>query len=163
MCDSARAVVGATRLQTYRRTRQSVTSAPVKSAVVCGAAPASAVAHNVRAHRMSQSDDFVLITKTFGRETSPGARLAAAGRRAGSRERKAGKTVDMTFRILGFRVAFVKPHSVDSFFQSREARPELVGNATHRLGRATPIEHRPYEATLAMQPALRSPPASGGV
>ena len=70
MCDSARAVAGATRLQTYRRTRQSVTSAPVKSAVVCGAAPASAVAHNVRAHRMSQSDDFVLINISFGRETS---------------------------------------------------------------------------------------------
>ena len=58
----ARAVVGATRLQTYRRTRQSVTSAPVKSAVVCGAAPASAVAHNVRAHRMSQDEGFVILS-----------------------------------------------------------------------------------------------------
>ena len=46
---------------------------PVKSAVACGAACGDAGTHNVcaRTSRMSQSDDFVLITKTFGRETSP--------------------------------------------------------------------------------------------
>ena len=59
-------------MQTDRRTPQSVTSAPVKSAVACGAACGDAGTHNVCAHRMSQSDDFVLITKTFGRETGPG-------------------------------------------------------------------------------------------
>ena len=58
-------------MQTYRRTPQSVTSASVKSAVACGAACGDAGTHNVCAHRMSQSDDFVLITISFGRETSP--------------------------------------------------------------------------------------------
>ena len=57
-------------MQTYRRTPQSVTSASVKSAVACGAACGDAGTHNVCAHRMSQSDDFVLITISFGRETS---------------------------------------------------------------------------------------------
>mgnify|MGYP006885672253 CR=1 FL=1 len=58
-------------MQTYRRTPRSVTSASVKSAVACGAACGDAGTHNVCAHRMSQSDDFVLITISFGRETSP--------------------------------------------------------------------------------------------
>ena len=64
-------LAGATRLQTDCGTPQSVTSATIKSAVACGAACGDAGTHNVCAHRMSQSDDFVLITKTFGRETSP--------------------------------------------------------------------------------------------
>ena len=67
----SRDVAGATRPLTYRHTPWSVTSVPVKSAVACGAACGDAGTHNVCAHRMSQSDDFVLITKTFGRETSP--------------------------------------------------------------------------------------------
>ena len=57
-------------MQTDRRTPRSVTSASVKSAVACGAACDDAGTHNVCAHRMSQSDDFVLITNSFGRETS---------------------------------------------------------------------------------------------
>ena len=57
-------------MQTYCCTRQSVTSARVKSAMACGAACGDAGTHNVCAHRMSQSDDFVLITISFGRETS---------------------------------------------------------------------------------------------
>ena len=57
-------------MQTDCCTPQSVTSAAIKSAVACGAACGDAGTHNVCAHRMSQSDDFVLITKTFGRETS---------------------------------------------------------------------------------------------
>ena len=48
----------------------SVTSAPVKSAVACGAACGDAGTHNVRAHRMSQNEGFVLITIPFGHETS---------------------------------------------------------------------------------------------
>ena len=57
-------------MQTYCCTRQSVTSARVKSAMACGAACGDAGTHNVCAHTMSQSDDFVLITISFGRETS---------------------------------------------------------------------------------------------
>ena len=57
-------------MQTDRCTPQSVTSAPVKSAVACGAACGDAGTHNVCAHRMSQDEGFVTITKTFGRETS---------------------------------------------------------------------------------------------
>ena len=58
-------------MQTDCCTPQSVTSAAIKSAVACGAACGDAGTPRSCAHRMSQSDDFVLITKTFGRETSP--------------------------------------------------------------------------------------------
>ena len=53
-------------MQTDRRTPRSVTSASVKSAVACGAACGDAGTHNVCAHRMSQSDDFVPITIHLG-------------------------------------------------------------------------------------------------
>ena len=56
-------------MQTDCCTPQSVTSAAIKSVVACGAACDDAGTHNVCAHRMSQSDDFVLITISFGRET----------------------------------------------------------------------------------------------
>ena len=58
-------------MQTYCCTRQSVTSARVKSAMACGAACGDAGTHNVCAHRMSQNEGFVITTVSFGRETSP--------------------------------------------------------------------------------------------
>ena len=68
-------------MQTDCCTPQSVTSATIKSAVACGAACGDAGTHNVCAHRMSQSDDFVLITISFGRETSPWKAVAFLFRR----------------------------------------------------------------------------------
>ena len=57
-------------MQTDCCTPQSVTSAAIKSVVACGAACGDAGTHNVCAHRMSQDEGFVIITVSFGRETS---------------------------------------------------------------------------------------------
>ena len=72
-------------MQTDRCTPQSVTSAPVKSAVACGAACGDAGTHNVCAHRMSQDEGFVITTVSFGRETSLGPRRTRHGPRRGTR------------------------------------------------------------------------------